>query len=201
MIPNARSAWRKERLAYTSKLLIFASPNGTEVIDVVPFVEITGIRSGEESPSRQAAATKNILLGDDASDSDTEKPAATPSKAGMVVILQTELDGYNSGRTYRLRAATARDSTLLAEEVGRLTTASRAKLQRKSWLRGLQVVAPPLPFHFRVPQKQTPTLLQARIQPAFGSNTFQKFIALLIVSVVPPISFSHLYPTIHIRGV
>ncbi len=50
----------------------------------------------------------------------------------MVLILQTELDRYNSGRTYRLRAATTRDSTLLAEEVGRLATASRAKLQRKS---------------------------------------------------------------------
>jgi hypothetical protein len=46
LIVNAatRRAWRKERMAYTTKLLIFASPNGAEVIDVVPFVEITAVK-------------------------------------------------------------------------------------------------------------------------------------------------------------
>jgi hypothetical protein len=130
-------------MAYTTKLLIFASPNGTEVIDVIPFFEITGVRNGEESPSQKPAAAKDILLDDDASDSGADAPAAAPSKTQMVVILQTEPDGYNSGRTYRLRASTARDSTLLAEEISRLAAATRAKLQRKWWLSRLQVDPPP----------------------------------------------------------
>jgi hypothetical protein len=144
-----RSSWRKERIVYTPKFIVFATPNGTEVIDVVPFVEIIGVRIDDESPSPKVGTTKDIL-GEDASDSDTDTPTATPRKTNLVVILQTEPDGYNSGRTYRLRATTARDSTLLAEEVGRLSVSARAKLQRKSWMRGLQV-APlvQLPCSFR----------------------------------------------------
>ncbi len=140
---------------------------------------------------RQAAATKNILLDDDESDSGTDMPAATLKKAGTVVLLQTDAGGYNSGRAYRLRTATARDSALLAEDLGRLAAAARAKLQRKSWLTGMQV-PPPLPLLYHSPFPSTPPQKipspQTKIQPVFASNTFQKFVALLIVSVgrTPP---------------
>jgi hypothetical protein len=144
---------------------MFASPNGAEVIDVVPIVEIVDVRSSEElkpSASRQAKETKDILLGDTISDTDSDTPAATPSKARMEVILQTQPGGYNSGRTYRVRAASARDAELLAEDVGRLAATGRAKLQKKSWLTRVQAASPP-PILNRPPLHSTHTLSLAHM--------------------------------------
>ena len=76
-------------------------------------------------------------------DDGADTPA--PSKTAVEVMLQTEPGGYNSGRAYRVRMATARDAELLVKDVGQLATAAREKLQNKPWLRSLQVGLPAYP--------------------------------------------------------
>ncbi len=167
MITN-RSAWRKERLVYTPKLVIFASANGTEVIDIVPIVEITGVRSNEDSPPRQTPSAKDLLLGDDVSDPGMDAAAATPTNKAEATI-QTEAGGYNSGRTYRVRAGTARDTTLLAEDLSKLSSAARAKLLRKSWLRGMQVPSPRPPWSL-VSSRRPVAKISSALPPPLGHN-------------------------------
>ena len=135
-------------MVYTSKLVVFASPNGAEVIDVIPIEEITGVRTLTTGalgpPSRRSSASD--LLKDDIFDDDADATNAAKSNRDVTeVTLETKPDGYNSGRAYRVRAATAREGEHLVEDLGRLAAAARERLLRKSWLRSVQVGAPARP--------------------------------------------------------
>ena len=91
------SAWRKERLVYTAKLIIFAAPTGVEVIDLIPIAELAAIRNDQETAAK--LQRRGSVLDDD-EDDDGGMESRT-SKA-LELAFETQPSGYNSGRTYRV---------------------------------------------------------------------------------------------------
>jgi hypothetical protein len=154
--------WRKVRLVYTEKLLTFGSSAG-EVIDVLPIKEIIAVRSAAEA-RRRALAThhKDSTLDlDDEDATNDEEAAATTTTTSNVLTIHTQLDGYNAGCVYRVRAATIADHNLLIDDIGRIATAARERsLARSRFGR-----------------------TQERVRVVFTSNPVQKFVALLILVV------------------
>jgi hypothetical protein len=157
--------WRKARLVYTDKLLIFASTVGAEVIDVLPMKEIMSVRS--EADSLRRASTFDIDREDAGSDPDAEEAAPTSGRTNehasgsAAFVIQTLMDGYNSGRAYRVRAMSAKDCSLLMDEISRISSGARERsLARSRFGR-----------------------IQERVRAVFTSSPAQKFIALLIFAV------------------
>ena len=100
-------AWRKERLVYTKKLIIFASPTGSEVIDLIPIGQLVVIRNASDLNAKNQQREFAIDNEDenDAYGADTNSVSQGPSKnskAALELSLDTEPAGYNSGRAYRV---------------------------------------------------------------------------------------------------
>ena len=97
------SAWRKERLVYTMKAIVFASATGNDVVDVIPFAELVAIRNPSETAAQQNQRCLGIdedeVEGDDIADPQSQPKAARSTRE---LTLETEPAGYNSGRTYRV---------------------------------------------------------------------------------------------------
>jgi hypothetical protein len=96
------SAWRKERMVYTAKLLIFTSM-ANEVVDVIPMAEIVAVNvAADEKGTRRGSVFEEL---DDESDGGTgewSRMSKASSKAAQEAAILTEPEGYNSGRTYRV---------------------------------------------------------------------------------------------------
>ena len=97
------SAWRKERLVFTKKFVIFSATAGVEVIDLVPIAQITAIRSATESAANHQRHS-SVIEDDDDLEVDGESPSKN-SKLALELTFETQPEGYNSGRHYRVCCA------------------------------------------------------------------------------------------------
>ncbi len=138
------------------------------MIDVLPIKEIVTVRNAAEVRRRTPVTThKDCTLDLDNEASDDDEAAVTPSSASNELAIHTQLDGYNSGCVYRVRAASAADHDLLIKDIGRISAAALERSRARSRF----------------------GRAQERVRVVFMSNPVQKFIALLILvvrSACPP---------------
>ena len=125
--------------------------------------EIVSVRNAAEARRRaHGHGHKECALDlGDAFDDDEPDVAVSPSSASHELAVHTQLDGYNSGCVYRVRAASVADHDLLIKDISRIAAAARERSLAQSRF----------------------SRTQERVRIVFTSNPVQKFIALLILVV------------------
>ena len=143
---------------------MFASLVGAEVIDVLPMEEIMFVKI--ESDSQRRTPTLDLDRADAGSDDGDEAAPTSVTTCSTALVVQTQMDGYNSGRPYRIRAASAKDCTTIMNDVSRISSDARERsLARSRFGR-----------------------IQERVRVIFTSSPAQKFVAFLIFAVRLPFS-------------
>ncbi len=147
---------RYEVRFFSTEMILFAQVLGNIIIDKIPLAEVLVVRE--------------MLNVDEEEDESNQSKTKKPSRMCKLMI-ETQLDGYNSGRTYYLQAET---SAACRETVEILTRSSQAAYRRLN----------------------SQTLFKkakARVGKVFRSFYFQNFMALLIIAVSMQHSRSLLY--------
>ncbi len=122
-------------------MIAFASSNG-DIIDVIPIVDITDIRSDGSSTSffkanRPSTSSQDIKKHDvvnldvDNDEKLLEGDEEIQSNFSLCEI-DTEQDGYNSGKSYKLRTSVTSEFKCMLDDLDRLAAAARKKTQSSS---------------------------------------------------------------------
>ncbi len=109
---------------FTRKIIAFANANDDGVLDIVPLNEVRRIRD---------TSLENEIIADD--DSDINGTVSSNNEgAGMRTTFEIETDpvGYNSGRVYKIQAASAQDFRTIFDNLTNLSTAARDEAEAKS---------------------------------------------------------------------
>ncbi len=120
------------------------------VLDIVPLHEVKSIRD---------TTLQNEIMLDNDSDFDGSEIDETVKK--NVFEIETEPEGYNSGRIYQIQAASAEDFRCLLEDLTKLASAAREEAEAKS--------------RFKKSQQ--------RVGKVFNSNIIQRILAVLVFGV------------------
>ncbi len=149
------STWDRRRIVFTKKIIAFSNASDDKVIDVIPLHEVASIRE---------TSLNHEVIADDASElSGThishDDFAAVSIK--NVLEIETNPEGYNSGRAYRIKAKSALDFRKIFDDLTQLSANAREGAQAKS--------------KFKKSQE--------RVGKVFNSNPFQRFLAILIFAV------------------
>ena len=183
--------WQIRRLKWTADMLQFSRVKETDIVDCIPMHEVLcvaemhGSAHGSPSTSFYDASRDTPGLASDA-ERDLEEysvePAVTVSSftdrlqssaahkflqqktvKGQVNTFQIKTipDGYNSGRTYYLRAQSESTCRKITAALNKLCTAARERANVKSQFEKVQL----------------------RVRSIYCSNLFQIFTALLIIMV------------------
>lgn len=106
-------------MVYTSKLLVFVSVLGNEVVDVIPLAEIAVINVAAEEtakPNRRNSSLANLDADDD-NESDPglgeESQNTSPNSKSLELEIETDPGGYNSGRSYKVSVGQPDQNNLL----------------------------------------------------------------------------------------
>jgi exonuclease VII small subunit len=119
-------------------MMYFAQMNNDVIIDQIPLSEIKVV--------------KEMIFEADSSKVETKE---------MELMIETSLDGYNSGRTYYLQAETTALRQDIIKKISQYSTKAYEKAHAQSTLRRAQL----------------------RVRKVYQSLLFQRFTAFLIVSV------------------
>ncbi len=138
---------------FTRKIIAFGNGNEDGVLDVVLLHEVTNVRD---------MSLQNEIMADDESEIDgTVSSNDDVTRRQNMLEIETHPEGYNSGRIYRIRAASANDFRIILDNLARLSVMARDEADAKS--------------KFKKSQQ--------RVGEIFNSNIIQRIIALLILGV------------------
>jgi hypothetical protein len=102
-------------MVYTSKLLVFVSNVGADIVDIIPMSEIASINAhAEDAPkANRRASAFSSLEDDNDSDAGPGEESSPISRAALELSIATVKDGYNSGRSYRVSSLILETDRLL----------------------------------------------------------------------------------------
>jgi hypothetical protein len=137
-------------MVYTNELLVFTRLGNDELADIVPLNEILTVHGLEGE--LEVDPFKNSFIGEQNEDADA---------AEFALEIKTILDGYNSGRAYRIRVKSEKDRQSITERLSYLSARERERAVSKSRFKQMQ----------------------DRVAAVINSNFVQRFLAFLIIAV------------------
>lgn len=137
-------------MVYTNQLLVFTRLGNDDLVDIVPLKEIAQIKGIEED---REVDPFNMLT--------EERGDVIPDDGGCILEINTALDGYNSGRVFKIRVNSNKAKQDIINDLTRFSSIERAKLVVKSKYKKMQ----------------------DKIAVIIDSNMVQMFLALLITMV------------------
>ena len=143
-------SWEARRVVYTKKIIALCNANDDDILDIIPLREIIVIRDMSNLDA----------IADDASQFNDGSVENGETEANILQI-ETQADGYNSGRPYQIQAKTGQDFRALMEDLVKLSTLAREEAEAKSRFKKLR----------------------DRVGRVYNSNASQRFFAFMIVAV------------------
>lgn len=148
-----RRSWDKRRIVFTKKILAFGNVADDGVLDIVPLHEIKNVRD--------SSLQIEVIADDDSELNGTAASNDDGAENKNVFEIVTDVDGYNSGRTYQIQAVSAQDFRTIFDNLTKLAIAAREGAEAKS--------------RFKKSQQ--------RVGKVFNSNVVQIVMAILIFGV------------------
>ena len=138
---------------FTKKIIAFANANEDGVLDIVPLHEVMNVRD---------TTLQNEIMADE----DSEFEGTTPSDDDQTEVknvfeIETNPEGYNSGRVYQIQAESAQDFRTLFDNLTKLASVAREEAEAKT--------------RFKKSQQ--------RVGKVFNSNIIQRALAILVFGV------------------
>jgi uncharacterized protein YfcZ (UPF0381/DUF406 family) len=133
-------------MVYTSRMVAFSRQGNDELTDIIPIKEIITVKEIEVYLSNSFIDREDDAGADDA----------------CAFEINTLPDGYNSGRSYKMRAASKKSQGTIIEDLTRLSAREREKSEAKSKFKKSQ----------------------DKVAAVVNSNFVQRFLALLIITVL-----------------
>lgn len=154
------------RVVWTKKKIYLTFVSEDSVFDSIPLAEIASIQQINETPRSESAMTGSFTSAQPL----TQQPRQTPVKSAdssqtrfqHAFQLKTIPDGFNSGRTYNLQAASDEQCRTVCESILRLSRRAREEAAATSSIRRAQ----------------------ARVAAMYESTAFQSGVAVLIIAVI-----------------
>ena len=138
---------------FTKKIIAFSNVNDDSVLDIVPLHEVINVRD---------TTLQNEIMGDADSEFDgTSDSDADETIKKNIFEIETNPEGYNSGRVYQIQAASAHDFRKIFNDLTKLASTAREEAEAKS--------------RFKKSQQ--------RVGKVFNSNIVQGALAILVCAV------------------
>jgi hypothetical protein len=142
--------WHKRWVISSREAIVFAKADADKecdgrVIDVIPLSEVEGVCYAEiaSDPWQDAGQKKPEHEQKSASLRRSAKfGSSNKIKFLHSFQIRTAIDGYNSGRTYHLQAASAEQCAELADKIAAAATAAKKSKEAKTRFEWSQVCAP-----------------------------------------------------------
>ena len=151
--------WKVRRVAWTKNFIAFANVGENSAFDAIPFTEILSIDQINEEPPNEGIA------GSPSSENYASSKSADAARTLFRNALQikTNAEGYNSGRTYYLQAASPEQCSAMCASL-----TLQVQRARKAVVAGRRILR-----------------LQGKVLRAYESLAFQSGVAILIIAVRP----------------
>ena len=146
-------SWDTRRLVFNKKVIAFANVNDDSVLDLVPLREVKNVRD---------TTLQNEIMADEDSEFDgTSVSNEDGPDAKNMFEIETNPEGYNSGRVYQIKAMSAQDFRSIFDNLTKLANTAREEAEAKS--------------RFKKSQQ--------RVGKVFNSNIIQRVLAVLVFGV------------------
>jgi hypothetical protein len=154
-----RSLWQKRRVVWTKYVIYLTSVSEYTVFDSIPLAEIASTQQVNEAnrsePLAPSAPSQHRQ-------SSIKSADSSQTRFQHALQLKTIPDGFNSGRTYYLQAASDEQCRAVCESISRLARRAREEAAATSRIRRAQ----------------------AHVAAVYDSTPFQSAVALLIITVI-----------------
>ena len=149
------------RVVWTKKMIYLTFVREDTVFDSIPLAEIASIQQINE-PARNESSTVSLLSTQQPRQSAAKSADSSQTRFQYALQLKTIPDGFNSGRTYNLQAASDEQCRTVCESILRLSRRAREEAAATSSIRRAQ----------------------ARVAAMYESTAFQSGVAVLIIAVI-----------------
>ena len=156
--------WQTRRVVWSKTLLAFANVDEDSAFDAIPLAEVVSVQQINEPPRDDGAAAPTAVVPSAAAQAASRHPKSADSaqtRFRHALQLKTVPDGFNSGRTYYLQAASDAQCRAVCDSI-----ALHSRRARKAVIAGTRL-----------------RRIQGKVLEAYESTPFQSAVAVLILAV------------------